>query len=198
MKSVYLLRHGEDKYTAEKRHKGWSKGVPLTQKGIRQVKTVSKKLINKDIDLIFSSDLLRTKQTATIASKALQIKVKVDRRLRDLRESASHEGMRESEFSHLESYKKWMKNFHNLDFKLADGESTGELYTRTTDFAREIEKKYAESTVLIVTHQANIAALLAYWTNTEFRVFLTNLNRLKIITLASLHQIKNREALKIN
>jgi broad specificity phosphatase PhoE len=46
---------------------------------------VAKKLKNEKIDLIISSDLLRTKQTAEILGKELGVKVIFDKRLRDIK-----------------------------------------------------------------------------------------------------------------
>ena len=70
----------------------------ITKKGQGQVKGSLKKLKNKQVDFIFSSDLLRTKQTAKIVAKTLnsmsefdkssttfkRLKVVLDKRLREI------------------------------------------------------------------------------------------------------------------
>ena len=45
---------------------------PLTDKGRKEAEAAAKRLKKKNIDLIFSSDILRTKQTAGIVAKEVK------------------------------------------------------------------------------------------------------------------------------
>ena len=71
----FLLRHGQTIYQVKKRKMiyPWPEINPikLTKKGEKQIKKVAKILKNKKIDLIYSSDIYRTKQTARIVAKEL-------------------------------------------------------------------------------------------------------------------------------
>ena len=72
--TCYLLRHGKDDDSVRG---GWSNS-PLTDIGIAQVNHVASILSSSDnlrIGRIYTSDLLRAKQTADILSAALQIPV---------------------------------------------------------------------------------------------------------------------------
>ena len=70
----YLVRHGKDDDTIRG---GWS-DAPLTEDGIEQVKQLAICLMNDrsmNIGRIYTSDLLRAKQTAGILSSALRLDV---------------------------------------------------------------------------------------------------------------------------
>ena len=67
--TFYLVRHGESKFNFENRHQGWKVGNPLTTVGLKQAEKVSNIFVNHPIDIIFSSPLLRTRQTAKTISK---------------------------------------------------------------------------------------------------------------------------------
>jgi len=84
----FILRHGQTIYQTKK--KGimypWREIIPikLTKKGETQIKKLLPKIKKLNIGLIFSSDAIRTCQTAGIVAKAAGLKVKVDKRLRDI------------------------------------------------------------------------------------------------------------------
>jgi broad specificity phosphatase PhoE len=66
MLDLWLIRHGETTWNAEKRIQGHMDS-PLSVLGIRQVNALAKRLSNKKFDAIYSSDSGRAIQTATIA-----------------------------------------------------------------------------------------------------------------------------------
>ena len=68
---IYLMRHGAD---SPDRCGGWSP-YGLTDKGINQVHAVGKSFRCKGIEAIFSSDLLRAKESAEIVAAYLQLPV---------------------------------------------------------------------------------------------------------------------------
>ena len=59
---IYLFRHGQTEYNKKGIFTGW-KNSNLTLKGIRQAKTIARKLKNKQIDVAFDTRLTRAKQT---------------------------------------------------------------------------------------------------------------------------------------
>lgn len=82
----FLLRHGEAFSNANNIVSSWPEKIknPLTKNGREQVKKAAQELKTKNIDLIFASDILRAKQTSEIAGKELGLKVKFDKRLREI------------------------------------------------------------------------------------------------------------------
>jgi len=87
MRNRYILmRHGETKYQATNSRMFYSAkeqfSLPITKKAEEVIKKQAKRL-KKNVDLIYSSDFYRTKQTAEIVAKELGLKIKFDKRLRD-------------------------------------------------------------------------------------------------------------------
>ena len=82
----YILRHGEAMSNIKRVISSWPETFenPLTKIGVETIKESAEKLKDKNIDLIFASDLLRTKQTANIIGKALKIEPEFDKRLREI------------------------------------------------------------------------------------------------------------------
>jgi len=121
--------------------------MPLTEKGKKQIKKSAKILKNKKIDLIFSSDILRTRQTAEMVSKELEISPKYDKRLREY-DVGFFNG------KSIEEFRTFFKNERERFIKKPDkGETYTELSERIRGFIEEIEKKYFNKNILIISHK---------------------------------------------
>jgi broad specificity phosphatase PhoE len=161
----FLLRHGQSLKNVKNIASSWPEKFysPLTGKGKRQAKEVAEKLKMKKIDLIFSSDLLRTKQTAEIIGKRLGIKPRFDKRLREIKIGAFN-GKPIAEIG-----KFWRKKEGNLiplkhylrryKFSLPGGENYLQAEKRMQRFLKETDKKYSGKKILIVSHQRPITLL---------------------------------------
>ena len=151
-----LLRHGQTIYQAKR----WDifylndNVVSLTKKGRQQIKTAAKKLKNKGIDLIYASDFLRTKQTAGIVAKELGLRIKFDKRLRDI-DMGIYKGKSGEEFFKTLSSRK--QRFFK---RPPGGESWRDARKRLKDFIKDIYKKHKNKTILIISHADTIWLLL--------------------------------------
>jgi len=148
----FILRHGESTHQTERPNLiyYWPEDKPpasLTKKGQNQIKKQAKYLKDKKIDFIFSSDVLRVKQTAQIIAKELGLKSKIDKRLRDI-----NWGLYQGK-SHQEA---WGHYEHNMEERftkvLPEGESWNDVKKRMVDFIKEIDKKYSKKNILIISH----------------------------------------------
>ena len=83
MLQVYLVRHGETQWNAERRIQGQSDS-PLTEKGVQQAWQVAERARTLGITHVISSDLGRTQQTARIIADACGCDVTLEPRLREL------------------------------------------------------------------------------------------------------------------
>lgn len=150
------MRHGQTIYQA----KGWNVFYPddnvvsLTKKGRQQIKARAKKFKNQDLDFIYSSDFLRTKQTAKIVSRELGLKINFDKRLRDVNVGVWR-GKTGEEFRSIFSSKK--QRFSKRPEK---GESWRDVKKRLKDFIKDIEKKHKNKTILIISHADPIWLML--------------------------------------
>ena len=147
----FILRHGETPYQLkEDMHYPWPEPkdgpVLLTERGKDHIEQVTKELKRENINLIFSSDINRARQTAEIVTKELGIKATFDQRLRDI-----HYGI-----YHGKTRKEFYKDFPNTieRFKTAppEGESWSECRKRVDDFLKSVESKYQGKKILIVGH----------------------------------------------
>ena len=160
----FLLRHGQNTHQIKdiKTIYFWPDGDPpyaLTELGKSQIQEKSLQLKGKKIDLIFSSDILRTKQTAEIVGQELGLEPKFDQRLRD-----TNWGV----FQGKSMEQAWAFYNHNMEKKFTIGPSQGESWhdvrTRVTDLLKEIEEKYNQKNILIVSH-GDPLWLLEDWMN---------------------------------
>lgn len=80
--TIYIVRHGQTEGNI-KQIFGLAPEFSLTDHGKQQVKKLSKKLSLIHFDYIFSSDLLRAKQTAEILAKGRNIPIATREALRE-------------------------------------------------------------------------------------------------------------------
>jgi broad specificity phosphatase PhoE len=157
--TYYILRHGESVSNVKDVHSCWPEKFfsPLTQKGRKEAKKAVEKLKNKNINLIFSSDILRTKQTAEIIGKGVKIKPKYDKRLREVGIGIFN-GKSLSEFRKLFPIKDITERFRK---KPKGGETYSEVKKRMVGFLKDIDKKYKSKNILIISHQMSLTLLEA-------------------------------------
>ncbi len=129
----------------------------LTEKGKTQVKTSSTKLKEK-IDVIISSPLLRTKETAEIAAEALGISK--DTIVYDERIAEVNTG----DFSGcgIETYRSYFSStLEKFDKPTPNGETLTQMKKRIGDFLYDIDQKYKGKKVLIVAHEYSVWLMYA-------------------------------------
>lgn len=80
--TFYIVRHGETEWNKKGIIQGQSNSL-LTKRGIRQADKISEELINIRFDKIYSSDLLRCKQTAEIIALPRKLTVNLSPLLRE-------------------------------------------------------------------------------------------------------------------
>ena len=77
--AVYLVRHGETPLTPFRKFSGDGPLNPaLTEKGLKEAHLVAEEVAKLQPDVLFSSPLQRTRQTADIVAKATGLPVLVD------------------------------------------------------------------------------------------------------------------------
>ena len=146
----FLLRHGQTIYQKENRNLIYldeeNDKLEITEQGKEKIKQQAERLKNKNIDLIFSSPYLRTRQTAKIVNKILQKEIIFDNRLVDIKMG---------EFAGKETL---VYDSFFIDKKLGftqrpkDGENWNDIIERVTDFLNDIETKYQNKNILIISH----------------------------------------------
>lgn len=137
----------------------------LTLEGRVQVEALAKKLKKEKIDIIFSSDFPRTKETAEILKSTLGLgKINLDARLREIN-VGDFNGQPDK------NYQDFCKDYAEKFVKRPpQGENLTDLRSRLFDFVNEKEKEFSGKTFLIVSHEYSIwmlASILNGWGNRE-------------------------------
>jgi probable phosphoglycerate mutase len=147
---IIAVRHGETEWNRIAKQQGHLDSR-LTALGIRQAQAMALGLKELTIDHFYSSDLGRAIQTASILSEALNKTFAVDSRLRE-RNLGILQGLTKKEFSeqYPEDYLKLQSN--DPDYRIPDGESIRDRYTRTISCIEDLSKTHCDSTILIVAH----------------------------------------------
>ncbi len=177
MAKIILIRHGEDDNTVRG---GWS-NTPLTENGIRQSKKLADRLISeKNIDEIYTSDLLRAYQTADIIAEKYGINPIKCTELREVN-NGRLAGMKNeiADIKYPNLYWRcleWEKHY-------PDGESPKEFYERIKNIWYRFSNKYKNSdkSIAIVTHGGVINIILSIISNESY----SNKNKPKSVPNAS-------------
>ncbi|MDD5145640.1 MAG: class I tRNA ligase family protein [Candidatus Pacebacteria bacterium] len=190
--SYFVIRHGESYKNKKDVLSCWPEKTPfnLTEKGKVQIATVAKKLKNKKIDLIFSSDILRTKQTAEIIAKDLNLKVKLDKRLREINIGILNGKKQKDAFdfwgkSTLSPIEYTQKRFQVTP---PEGENYADVEKRMLSFMKEMENKYQGKNILLVSHQRPITLLEKVMEGFDIKKFADILVKDKEIKLGEIRE----------
>jgi len=128
MLQVYLVRHGETQWNAERRIQGQSDS-PLTAKGEEQARQVGERARTLGITHIIASDLGRTRRTAEIIAQACGCDVTVDARLRELDMGVLEKRLIDTLTEEEEAWRRTLVNGSEAG-RIPEGESMLELSER--------------------------------------------------------------------
>ncbi len=145
-----LVRHGQAESNLKRTVSGWPEKIKhhLTLLGRVQAEKLARKLAKSKIDFIFSSDVTRTKETEKILADTFKgEKVFFDERLREVN-TGIFDGRPNSEYSAYFS-----SDLEKFTKQPPEGESLTDLRKRLYDFIKEIEEKYDNKTIVIVSHE---------------------------------------------
>lgn len=159
-KEIYLYRHGETNWNVENRIMGQLKGIKtrFTNKGYSQIKEISKKIKENNVEVIYCSDFERTYETAIVANQSLRLPIIKSKEIRGLN-MGKYQGLSFNEFI----TKKEVQNcFNNHNLKFDAGESINELNDRVLNFIIHISKTTKYNKIAIITHSAVISNLKSY------------------------------------
>ena len=157
-------------------------GYGLTEFGRKQTEESIKR--NKFLDkgtIIYSSDFKRAEETAEIARNVLKASpVNLEKKLRErcfgIFEKTS-----------ISNYEKvWAEDRINPDSKRYGAESANEVLSRVTSLILELEKKYSEKNILLVSHGDPIQILTISFMKEEISKHID----LKFIGNAEIRELK--------
>jgi len=189
----FLLRHGKTIHQAEK--KDITYGYPddnppcvLLKEGINEAHLAGEKLKDKNIDLIFASDILRIKQTVEIVTKIIGYdldKVTYDQRLRDVNWGVLAGKSKEEAWAYYDNDK--MKKF---EIGVPQGESWNQCRERMVAVINDIENSFEDKNILIVSHGDPLWLLEGYLEGKSNEELLNELENNQDIKTGEIREIK--------
>ena len=147
---LYLVRHGELVSSKEWRYVG-QMDVELNETGKKQIQNLSSRLSSEQIEMIFSSDLTRTIESAEIIGNKLEI---INEPISELREInlGVWEGLtlEEIEESFPENLVKRSEDIK--DFRIINGESFSDVKKRVIPKLKNIIEGNVGKRILVIAH----------------------------------------------
>lgn len=165
MAKLFLLRHLQSQWNKENRFTGWT-DVPLSKEGIESAKEVAGKLTGFRIDKVYTSPLIRNKETVSLIMENLgkkDLPIIIDKAL-DERNYGKLQGLNKDEVKKQygeEQVKLWRRSWQEAP---PGGESLEGVFKRTVPFFQKyIERDLrAGKNVLIVASHNSLRALVKY------------------------------------
>ena len=162
--NLYLVRHGETDWNIKGLLQG-HKDVLLNKTGRKQAVELRKVFNKIKFAKVFSSDLLRAKETAEIIILKKKIAVETTKVLRE-RYFGRFEG---KHWQRDKEYQKLINKFYKLSEEerykgkpYEDTESNEELMGRFIPFLREVAVAYPGKNILVVGHGGMMRAFLTH------------------------------------
>ena len=155
---ILLVRHGETEWNATGRFQG-SKDIALSQEGLLQAKFLKERLHN-NFDLIYTSPLIRAKQTAELICENTPFVPIIENELREISFGA-WEGLTLSQIStqYVSEFNSWKTD--EINGYLVGGDlSIKNASIRVRDAILRITKECRGKKVIIVAHGGIIKAAL--------------------------------------
>lgn len=150
--NIYLIRHGEKEVTQD------DISMKLTPKGIEQANLLGQRLVRENIELIYSSDMVRALETAYEVNKYLNLRIEVRPELREIN---TGECIRLGWHEAFDAYPEFAAEFRRkeTDPRYPNGENGQDAWDRAKSVLDEIKNSGLEN-VAVIAHGGLIRTLV--------------------------------------
>lgn len=148
--NIYLVRHGETEHNKNKVHQLSS--TPLSAHGTQIVKKTAPFFSDLNITTIYSSHLLRARQTADIIANVVEVPVTLSAGLDEIRKPSEIAGRGHHEEEVVKIKLAIRDNFHDEQWHFSDEENFADVKKRTKEFMQSLTILDQSANILIVTH----------------------------------------------
>jgi 2,3-bisphosphoglycerate-dependent phosphoglycerate mutase len=168
MTKIFLLRHLQSQWNKENRFTGWT-DVPLSEEGIESAKEVADKLAGFKIDKVYTSPLIRNRESVSLILKQLgkeNLPVVIGKAL-DERNYGEWQGLNKDQVKERYGEEKFRLLRRGWDEAPPGGESLKDVFKRAAPFYQKyIEKDLKEgNNVLVVASHNSLRALAKHIEN---------------------------------
>ena len=158
MTVLLLARHGETDWTRAKRWQGHG-DPPLNARGREQARALAEELLHVPLDAIYSSDLRRASETASIVAGIAGMDVLLDPELRE-NDFGDWTGLTRDEVKRR--FPEGVLRRKRGEKGWSGGESYEEMAERAVRAVEAIAAAQPDKQVLVVTHNGPIRAIHAH------------------------------------
>ena len=162
MTDLWLVRHGQTNWNLTGRWQGQAADAPgLNDTGHKQALAIREQLEDIKFAAVYSSDLLRARQTAELITESFGMTITLEPRLREIN-LGDWEGMLSEDIE--ANYPQEMAERLRNPFctHAPNGESPSEVTDRVLTAISEICDKYSDGAVLIVAHGVSLAVIICH------------------------------------
>lgn len=174
MTTFWFIRHGQTDWNKEGRYQG-QLDIPLNAEGLLQAEAAAQSIAAsaQEFAAIYSSDLLRARQTAEIVARLLSLSLQLDPRLREINlgqwQGRLHAEVRQERAVMNDSTQVADPNVPHAP----GGESVAQVAERATQAMNWFAQRHPQGNVIIVAHGVVIATLLCATRGVPLRDFRT-------------------------
>ncbi len=162
--TIYFIRHGQTPANRLGIEQGVRVNEYLDTLGIRQLEEAIPQILPLNLDLMFSSQLFRSEQTAALINKHLKspIPVFIDHRLEE-RDFGSLSGKTQSEIEKVLPDFRRMDIMQTYDYTPFGGETVAQVRERLLSCVWDMAENYANNNIGVVTHAGPLRLLLFHF-----------------------------------
>jgi alpha-ribazole phosphatase len=167
--NLYMVRHGQTASSRENRFTG-SSDPPLTAAGEAMAEAFASVYASVKWDAVFTSPMLRTRQTTDALCRLTGVQPIVEDRLKEM-DYGEWEGLR-----HDEVKERWPKAFAYWAQDVASrgtpgGETAFHVAARAMPIVDGIRSRYQHGNVLLVSHKATLRIITCALLGLDVRLF---------------------------
>ncbi len=169
MTTIILVRHGENDWVKEHRLAGWIEGIHLNENGRSQATTAAERLSQLPIKAIYSSPVLRCRETAEYIANAQNLPVTELETVGEVR-YGKWEGKK---IKKLAKKKAWFAvQFFPSRMTFPKGDSLREVQLRGVNALETLAATHDDSDIIVVVSHADLIKLiLAYYLGVHIDLF---------------------------
>ena len=149
MKTVYLIRHGEANANVGPRYEGGDSA--LTEHGKKQAQLLAMRAKRLPIDVLISSPMRRTRETAEIISKHIRKPIEFSEIFEERHIPTALDGRKREDADATRLMDEWCATFTTNHSRILDGENFADIYERAGRAISFLEKR-PEDHILMIGH----------------------------------------------
>jgi probable phosphomutase (TIGR03848 family) len=169
MTTILLVRHGENDWVKKHRLAGWIEGIHLNENGRNQATAAAERLASLPIKAIYSSPVLRCRETADPIANSLDLPVTILETVGEVR-YGEWEGKK---IKKLAKKKEWFTvQFFPSRMQFPGGDSLRGVQMRGVEAIEALAQAYDDNDMIVVVSHADLIKLvLAHYLGVHIDLF---------------------------